>query len=299
MPTADIDGIRTRYEVEGDGPPLLMFSPGGFDANLGNWRSLGAYRRLRLVEHLSGRYACITFDRRESGQSGGRLERVTWADYAAQGRGLLDHLDVERAHVMGGCVGCSIASVFALAYPSRTGAMVLFSPAGGARYRMKQHERFAQHLAYVEAHGLHEVVSLARSSEAGFSKDPRVGPWVTVIRTDEGFAQRYTQEDVERYRNLVTGLLRVMFDRDTVPGPEPEDLMRCDAPALIVPGEDSSHATSAARYLQECLPRAEYWDVPVEGQTEETVPPRILAFLDGVDLPSATVAAAASADVDA
>ena len=34
MPTAVIDGIATRYEVEGSGPPLLMFSPGGFNAVL-------------------------------------------------------------------------------------------------------------------------------------------------------------------------------------------------------------------------------------------------------------------------
>ena len=32
------------------------------------------------------------------------------------------------------------------------------------------------------------VVELARSGEASFTKDPRVGPWVTVIRTDDAFA---------------------------------------------------------------------------------------------------------------
>jgi len=37
-----------------------------------------------------------------------------------------------------------------------------------------------------------------------------------------------------------------------------EDLLRLDVPVLIVPGQDASHATSAARYLEECLPRAEY-----------------------------------------
>ncbi len=279
MPTADIQGISTRYEIVGDGAPLLMFSPGGFDASLDNWRFLGAYRRLSLLEHLSERYMCITFDRRESGKSGGRLERVTWQDYARQGEGLLAHLGLDRTHVMGGCVGCSIAAVFSVAYPERIASMVLFSPAGGAKYRIKQHERFTQHLAYVTEHGLDEVVSLAKSSKESFSKDPRLGPWVTVIRHDDDFAQQFARQDLERYRFLVTGLARTMFDRDTVPGPEPEDLARLDVPALIVPGQDSSHATSAARYLQECLPRADYWDVPVAEQTEETVSPRILEFL--------------------
>jgi len=40
-----------------------------------------------------------------------------------------------------------------------------------------------------------------------------------------------------------------------------------------------SHATSAARYLQECLPVNEYWDVPVAAQTADTAPTRILGFL--------------------
>ena len=74
-------------------------------------------------------------------------------------------------------------------------------------------------------------------------------------------------------------MARTLFDRDTVPGPEPEDLLRPDVPALIVPGQDASHATSATRYLEECLPRGEYWDMPVSGQTAQTAPARVLEFL--------------------
>lgn len=280
MPTANIDGITTRYEVTGSGPPLLMFSPGGFNATLENWTSFSLYARLNLVPRLAERYTCITFDRRESGLSGGRVERVTWHDYAAQGRGLLDQVGIERAHLMGGCVGCSVAAAFAVAWPERVASMVLYSPAGGAKYRIRQHARFARHLAYVEEHGLDGVVALARESEAGFTQDPRVGPWVTMLRTDDEFAAAYGKQEPERYRLVVGGMVRLLFDRDTVPGPEPEDLLRLDVPALVVPGEDDSHAPSAGRYLQECLPRSEYWDVPVAEQTKDSVPLRLLQFLE-------------------
>jgi pimeloyl-ACP methyl ester carboxylesterase len=280
MPTAVIDGITTRYEVTGSGPPLLMFSPGGFSATLDNWTSFGLYQRLRLLDHLTKTCTCITFDRRESGASGGRVERITWDDYAVQGKGLLDHLGIERAHLMGGCAGCSAVAVFAVRYPAATSSMVLYSPAGGARYRMAQHARFARHLAFVAGEGLPGVVALARSGHDGFSRDPRVGPWAGVIRADPAFAKDYEGQDPERYAAIVAGMARLLFDRDTVPGPEPEDLLGLDVPALVVPGQDASHATSAARYLEECLPRAEYWDVPVTGQTGETAPARVLAFLD-------------------
>ena len=63
---------------------------------------------------------------------------------------------------------------------------------------------------------------------------------------------------------------------------EPEDLMRCDLPALIVPGSDKFHATSAARYLQECLPKSRYWDMPVAGQSEEATAKELLEFLGSV-----------------
>ena len=282
MPIAIIDGITTRYEVVGSGPPLLMFAPGGFDATVEKWSALGVYAKIKLLEHLPKAYTCILFDRRECGQSGGRVERVTWSHYVAQGKGLLDHLGIARAHIMGGCMGCSPVAAFGVAYPQATLSMILYWPVGGAKYRINGHQRFATHLAYVQQHGLAAVAELAAGSGKSFGEDPRGGPWAAVIRHDRAFAQAYAAQDVDRYRLIVAGMARTLIDRDTAPGAEPEDLLRLDIPALIVPGRDAAHATSAARYLEECLPRADYWDVPVAEQTEATAPARIMAFLDWV-----------------
>ena len=120
---------------------------------------------------------------------------------------------------------------------------------------------------------------LALDTKAGFTEDPRVGLWAPVIRSDPAFAGKFAGLDPACYQTLVSGLARTMFDRDTVPGPESEDLFCLEFPALIVPGQDTSHAPSAARYLQECLPGAQYWDTPVAEQTEATAPRRVLEFL--------------------
>jgi pimeloyl-ACP methyl ester carboxylesterase len=279
VPEAVIDGIVTRYEVVGSGPPLLMFAPGGLHASLDNWTGHGRYRRLKLLDHLPAGFRCIRFDRRESGRSGGRVERVSWRDYAAQGRGLLAHLGIGRAHLLGGCAGCSVAAAFAVAYPAATASMVLFSPAGGPRYRLLQHARFAAHEVFVREHGLPAVAELARSGGRHFGEDPRVGPWASVIRGDAAFASGYAGADPEHYLLVVRGMARTLFDRDTVPGAEPEDLLRLRVAALVVPGQDASHATSAARYLEECLPGAQYWDVPVPAQTGPATAARLLGFL--------------------
>lgn len=278
MATAILDGISTRYEVFGSGPPLLMYSPGGFDATIEKWRTQGIYKDIGFLDHLSRHYTCITFDRRECGQSGGRVERVTWADYARQGAALLDQLGIGRAHLMGGCMGCSAVAAFGVAYARRTLSMVLFWPVGGPRYRIAGHQRFAEHLAFVKQNGLPAVVDLAGNGKA-FGADPRGGPWVSVLRHDADFAGRYAAQDPDIYRYTVAGMCRTLLDRDTAPGAEPEDLLGLAIPALVVPGSDASHATSAAVYFGECLTGSHYWDVPVSAQTADTTNRTVLEFL--------------------
>jgi pimeloyl-ACP methyl ester carboxylesterase len=280
MPTAMIDGIATRYEVVGSGPPLLMYAPGGFDATLEKWSTQGVYAKIRVMDHLPKQYRCIIFDRRECGQSGGRVEHLTWTHYVAQGKGLLDHLGIKRAHLMGGCMGCCPVAAFAVAHPEIVLSMILYWPVGGAKYRILSHQRFAEHLAFVQQNGLAAIVSLVAEHGKPFGGDPRGGPWASVLKHDRAFAEAYAKQNVEQYKLIVTGMAKSLFDRDTAPGAEPEDLLRLDIPALIIPGRDPAHATSAARYLEECLPRADYWDVPVAGQTEETAPARMLEFLE-------------------
>ncbi|HEX9391307.1 MAG TPA: alpha/beta hydrolase [Usitatibacteraceae bacterium] len=280
MPFAIVDGINTRYEVVGEGPPLLMFSPGGFDATLEKWSSLGVYARTRPLDHLSKNYQCIIFDRRECGQSGGRVERIGWMDYVAQGKGLLDHLGIRQAHLMGGCMGCCPVTAFGVAYPAATLSMILYWPVGGAKYRISGHQRFAEHLAFVHQHGLAAVAELVAKDGKPFGSDPRGGPWASVLRHDRAFADSYVKLNVDHYKLVAAGMVRTLLDRDTAPGAEPEDLLRLTIPTLVVPGRDASHATSAARYLEECIPGAEYWDMPAEQQTESNSPPRLLKFLD-------------------
>ena len=279
MATAIIDGITTRYDVVGSGPPLLMFSPAGFDATLEKWTTQSVYATTKMLDHLSKTYSCIIYDRREAGQSGGRVEPITWANYVAQGKGLLEHLGYKRAHLMGGCMGCCPVLAFAVAHPEMVSSMILYWPVGGAKYRINGRKRFADHLAYVDQYGLEKVVSLVLAEGKTFNADPRGGPWAAVIRNDRAFAESYVRQDVQKYKSIVVGMSQTLFDRDTSPGAEPEDLFKVEIPALIVPGRDPSHATSAARYLEECLPKAEYWDVAVADQTEKTVPERLLKFL--------------------
>jgi pimeloyl-ACP methyl ester carboxylesterase len=167
-----------------------------------------------------------------------------------------------------------------VAHPERVSSAILWWPVGGAKYRIRAQTRFAEHVAFAQAHGLALVVAHAMRDGKSFAADARGGPWASVLKRDAAFAEAYAKLDVERYASTVLAMQHALFDRDTAPGAEPEDLLRLDLPTLIVPGRDEAHATSAARYLEECIPGAEYWDVPVADQTELAASQRLLEFLD-------------------
>ena len=124
-----------------------------------------------------------------------------------------------------------------------------------------------------------DVVALARTSTKSFGEDPRGGPWVAVLRHDEKFASAYAALNPEHYKFTLSATARALFDRDTAPGAEPEAMLKLAIPALVVPGKDASHATSAARYLEECLPASRYWDAAPDAQTAQSTPAKLLEFL--------------------
>lgn len=63
----------------------------------------------------------------------------TLSDMASDATGLLDHLDVERAHVMGASMGGMIAQTSAIEYPGRTASLVSVMSTTGSRVVGWQH----------------------------------------------------------------------------------------------------------------------------------------------------------------
>jgi pimeloyl-ACP methyl ester carboxylesterase len=278
MPTVDIDGIATHYEISGSGPPIVMMAPGGFDSAIEKGSTTLPWQHFLPLQTFARDYMCIAYNRREAGQSGGRVEQLTWAAYADQAKGLLDYLGITSAFIMGSCLGCSPVIAFAARYPEACRGLVLAQPSGGVKRRLTAHRHFNLHGQYVQENGLEAVAELARV-KGRFPQAPETGPWAAVIAHDPGFAQQFVRQDLNRYLALVSVSCHSLFDRDTIPGAEPEELMALKLPALILPGHTDFHATSCARYLEECIPGADYWDVHLESQPPDRIQERILAFL--------------------
>ena len=253
MPQAMINGLKINYAAQGNGPPMIMLSPGGFDSNIDGWSSRSVWKELRPLETLAKEFTMIAYDRREAGQSGGRVEPHTWYMWAAEAVALLDHLKIDRAWVIGGCMGVSVASAIGAHFPERCLGLLMHWPVGGFRWRAKGHLNFNKHIAFARANGLAAVAARAKKA-AGFWADPESGPWATVLAQDEAFATKYVKQDLEQYLAVVAYSRDTVFD-DTMPsGATGEQLMAIKLPSFIMSGDDASHATSAAHALRELIP---------------------------------------------
>jgi pimeloyl-ACP methyl ester carboxylesterase len=101
MPAALIDGLEVYYETRGSGQPLLMLAPRGFDSTADKWLTASAWKEINALDKLSSEFQLIVYDRRESGKSSGRVEKLTWDLFARQAKGLLDHLKIDSAFALG------------------------------------------------------------------------------------------------------------------------------------------------------------------------------------------------------
>ena len=109
---AEVNGARLHYEVAGAGRPLMLLHEG--IANLHFWDD--------QWEVLAREYGMVRYDLRGFGQSvmpPGPFNMRT--DLA----GLMDHLGIPHAILMGGSMGGGIALDFALEYPERVDALIL------------------------------------------------------------------------------------------------------------------------------------------------------------------------------
>ena len=280
MPTAMIDGLKINYLVQGNGPPLLLLAPGGFDSTIARWTAHGMWKDMDAINTLSRHFRVIAYDRREAGVSGGRVETLTWELFARQGKQLLEHLGIPEAYMLGGCMGVSVALAMAARYPGICRGLLLHWPVGGYRWMLKGRGFFNKHIDFVRGNGLGAV---AGRKAANFWLDPEAGPWAAPLASDADFASSYAKQPLDAYIATVEAGRDAMFN-DTMPsGATGDELMAMDVPALILPGADASHATSAAWALRELMPKAGFWNVLPPDQTATNVLEQLTGFRDAVE----------------
>jgi pimeloyl-ACP methyl ester carboxylesterase len=127
MPTLLHGDTTLHYEVHGNGYPVLLLAPGGMRSSIPYWER----QPFHPVRELAGEFQVIAMDQRNAGQSSGPVgESDGWNTYAEDQLALLDHLEIDRCHLYGGCIGGAFALRLIATLPARVNAAVLQQPIG-------------------------------------------------------------------------------------------------------------------------------------------------------------------------
>ena len=116
MKTTNVNGIELAYDVQGEGEPVLFIHGAVF----------ADFLRPLAEQPAFGGFLRIRYHRRGYGESGGPAAGFDMqaADIVA----LLDHLEVDRAHLVGHSEGAMIALELAASYPDRVRCLALLEP---------------------------------------------------------------------------------------------------------------------------------------------------------------------------
>lgn len=125
MRHADVNGIQIAYGVHGSGPPLVLIM--GYRLSSLAWP-------LGFVEALVERFTVVLFDNRGTGASDKPTIGYEISNMAKDVCGLMDHLEIARANVLGYSMGGAIAQDFVRQFPDRVLGLVLCATmCGGPR----------------------------------------------------------------------------------------------------------------------------------------------------------------------
>jgi len=116
---APVNGLRLYYEIEGAGDPLVYVGMGFSVAGVTRLTALTSRRKVISLD-LQGRGRTADIDR-----------PLSFGQQAEDVIGLLDHLEIETADLLGECVGGIVAMLIAIRHPDRVRRVITYGSSLG------------------------------------------------------------------------------------------------------------------------------------------------------------------------
>ncbi len=240
----DSNGVKIYYVTEGEGEPVVLIH--GWMADSSMW---GRDEHGNTKLNASAGFKLIAFDCRGHGKSDKPHDRKQYGvELAADVVRLLDHLHIDKAHLVGYSSGAFIAGKVAASYPERVLSVVYAGQAPVILEVMKPGD-------------FSEVDSFARAVQSG-----DLGSYlIDVIPADRPKPTREQAEAIAKY--LYGGKDVEAFAICGQSFPELAvtitDLKKCQAPVLFIRGEnESQHVKGKIETARELLGHGEIKIIP-------------------------------------
>ena len=120
---AEVNGINLCYDIYGNGYPVILLH--GFSDRKEHWRA--------QVGDLSKHFKIIRLDNRGAGKSDRPDGEYSMEVYASDVAGLMECLEIKKAHIIGHSMGGMIAQNFAILYPNRLNKLILLNTLPGLK----------------------------------------------------------------------------------------------------------------------------------------------------------------------
>ena len=237
MPFADVNGIRICYETQGSGDPILLVR--GLGTQLIDWPD-------SFIQSLtSAGLEVIIFDNRDAGLSSKVPESYALLDMVDDLVGLLDHLEIRRAHLFGISLGGIIVQRTAIHYPERVKCLFSVMSTSGAQGLPLPDEEIVRRLFSTP-----QDLDSAIEAEIDFRK---LTPSPAYLESDEQIREavershRRSFDPEARARQAAAG--RGDVGRDAL-------LAKIEAPTLVIHGDADlliphQHGEDTARRIPE------------------------------------------------
>jgi pimeloyl-ACP methyl ester carboxylesterase len=241
MPIAPIPDLDLHYEEQGSGEPVVLI--GDFAQPRSAWGG--------LRDALAERFRVVSFDSRGTGESGQPDVPFRLDAMVGDVLGLLDHLEIEKAALVGVGLGGAVAREVARQHPGRVQKLVL---AGDAPHLDGFARTLLQNLADLRRSSIPDVQFLQYLAFFLHGRSFFEGERSLATAADGMAAYYYPRLDYGFLRQVDAALA---FDASD----EPLEGIRPDA-LVVGAKEDAFIAPALAKELAEALPNAEYRELP-------------------------------------
>ena len=251
MNFATLNGNNLHYRSGGDpqGTPLVLIHSLGTDLRL--WDD--------LIPRLDSTLRLVRFDLRGHGLSTDPVGELTLADFSADLAALLDHLEIDKAIILGISIGGLIALDFALRNQARVSSLILADTAA----RIGTPELWQTRMEALRAHGMAHLADsiLSRWFAADFA--------ARCPTQFQGLRTLFTRNSVAGY----TAACAALRDGD----------LRAEVPQIMVPSlvlcgaQDAATPPDVVQELAQSLPNAHFDVLAGAGHTPPIEQPQIMA----------------------